>query len=454
MQRLIIKYLNASLLGLCLLFAMGAAFLWLCRPSEIQEVEPQTVKGTLPKGSFTQPAEAYSKVGDTVLSLHFKPPSLRLPDLKNVLVYYGKNGRPDAQNNHELLHFSFNGGKDCRPAPPGEKIFLIYNKKAEGCKYAFSPNNEPTSLWMQASALHQEAQVTVHLLDEGGNEIAEPEHARFFNLPEKEFARNMATSWEIGKWRVDATILARQRARWVGHDRFLEEHGGDEYKDAVGRQRIDFGEGEETYSLFVKLGDCLVSHNDKWQVVKPGDESINQPLLVIKRIDERLMNLELWDVQGKGKISLNLLKSSENFAQQNFDQLFKFIGARTRSQFVFEIDKERMLLKQKDWLLLTEAGWKKLATIPEIDDYVNRKLVGTLFVFDEIVRKEERQVIKGTVYNQSRTESYPVELAMQPSVMLDKANDKVLPGPAPAKGLEAIGRQKPKIDPPSYAKQE
>lgn len=457
MHRLIIKYLNGVILALCLLFALGAAFLWLCRPNEIQEAQPQVIKSTLPKGAFTQPQEAYSKVGEPVLSLRYQAPKLRIPDLKNLLIYYGKNGRPDSTKGNSLLHFSLVGSKETRPVASGDKLYFVLNRKGEGGKYSFSPQNQETPFWIEAIPVNQEAQITVNMLDEKGEPLTEPEHCRIFNLPEKEFTRSMVHNWELGKWKVDATLLARQRARWYGPDRFLEEHGGDEYQEAMGRQRIDFGEGEELYSLFVKLNDCMIYDQDHWRLVQPGDDSLSYPILVVKRVDERLMQLELWDVQGKGKVNLNLLKTSDNFTEQNFDQVFKFIGARTRSQFVFEVENERMLLRPKDWLILTELGWKKIETEKEIDDYVNRKLVGTLFVFDEILRKDERQMMKGTVYNQNRTESYPVELAMQSLRNNEKSLETILPDkerPEKEGGLENIGKNKPRIEPPSYAKQE
>lgn len=455
MQRKLIKYLNASILGLSILFALGAAFLWLCRPNEIPELEPQPIRNTLPKGAFSLTPADYKAVGEPILTLNYQPPALKLPDLKSIITYYGKNGRPDAQAGKELLHFAVNGGAS-RPTLPNEKVYLVYNPKSETSKYSFSPNNEKTSLWFEATPLNNEAVVTVHLYDDKGQKVTGPENFESFNLAEKEVARSQNTGWELGKWRVDATLLARQKARWVGHDRFLEEHGGQEFDQAVGSQRIDFGEGDEAYSLFVKPGDSLVYEKDQWKVVKPGDDSLKEPLMVVKRVDERLMNFELWDVQGKSKVILNLLKVSENFAQQNFEQIFKFLGARTRSQYVFEIDNERVLLSRHDWLLLTDTGWKKLETPKEIDDYVERKVVGTLFVFDSIIKKDDRQYMKGTVYNQSRTESYPVELAMQSVGPAEKQGNKPQPdsGMGKVKAAEAVGRKKPKIDPPSYAKQE
>jgi len=72
-----------------------------------------------------------------------------------------------------------------------------------------------------------------------------------------------------------------------------------------------------------------------------------------------------------------------------------------------------MLLSPHDWLLLTESTWKKLQTPEEIDAYVERRTVGPLFVFDQIERRDDRQVIIGSLYNSSRTEKVVIELSLQ-----------------------------------------
>jgi hypothetical protein len=134
---------------------------------------------------------------------------------------------------------------------------------------------------------------------------------------------------------------------------------------------------------------------------------------VIKKIEERLMNMELWDPEGKGKVSLNLLKSSEPQAPVNIQQKFKFVGARTRSQFVFEIDGDRLLLSPHDWLLLTKDGWIKLQTPEEIDAYVERKTPGPLFVFDSVEKRDDHLLLLGTLFNTSRTDMQPIEIPLQ-----------------------------------------
>jgi len=405
-----IAWINLGLGGGVSIFILLALLLTFMQQAEIEVLDSAAIKANAPKNAFTLAKQSYEAIGEPVFVLHSSPLNMQLPDLKRYLVYYGKNGRPDADSAHPLLFFAFTGNKAPCSVKPGERLYLLYDKKQTPAQYVFSPSNAPTAFWIEALAEGSEARIKVGMKDENDNILHEPESYASFSLPEKEFLRLGTSPWELGKWRVDGTLFARQKARWFGPDRFLERHGGEEFIQALGKQRIDFGEPAEAYSVFVGPSDCLIWEDDQWKVVKPGAESLGHPLMLVKKIDERLMNLELWDVDGKGKIVINLLKTAENWIPQNIQQSFKFVGARTRSQFVFEINKERMLLSPQDWLLLTDTGWKKLTTPEEIDEYVNRKTTGALFVFDGIQRKDDHQVLLGTMFNSSRTESQAVEL--------------------------------------------
>lgn len=421
-----LSWLNCSIAGAILCLLLGIGFFWFKKPSEILCSNPSSKNCTLPKGAFSLAPEAYNKIGEPLLALQSAPPSLQLPDLRQHLVYYGKNGRPDAQAVKMLLHFSFLGSKNIVSTRSGENLYLLYDKKSLPSRYTFSPDNAETSLWVEALPGENEASVKVVMKNDKGELIAEPEAYAQFKLPEKEFIRYAGSSWEIGGFRVDGTILARQRARWFGQDRFLEHHGGDDYKQIAGKQRIDFGENDEIYSIFVGVGDCLIWEGKQWKNITPSEESVKHPLLVVKKIDERLMTFELWDVDGKGKLVLNLLKSTEPWiANQNtITQMFKFVGARTRTQCVFEINRERMILCPSDWLLMTSKGWKKLTTPQEIDDYVKRKTHGTLFVFEGLTRKDDKQIMKGTLYNPSRSDLHLIEMPIQRGSKPGAAKDK------------------------------
>ena len=352
-----LSWLNCTLMGFALLFGGAGLIYWLKQPAEIICENLHSKECRLPKGAFELAEQAYQGVGESLFVLQQAPPVMQLPDLRQQLIYYGKNGRPDAQSQHTLLHFSLNGNnKAVVSISPGEKLYLVYDRKSGAGRYNFSANNEKTSLWVNGTLIDNEVQIQVTVENDKGERISEPEAFAQFRLPEKEFIRYAGANWEIGTFRVDGTLLARQRARWFGIDRFLEHHGGEEFKDITGKQRIDFGENDDLYSVFVKVGDCLVWDQKQWKMTTPGEASLNHPLLVVKKIDERLMSFELWDVEGKGKIVLNLLKSSEPWAIQNaqtLQHMFKFLGARTRTQCVFEINRERVILKPSDWLLFT-----------------------------------------------------------------------------------------------------
>lgn len=407
----ILAHVHKGLLGLSLLIVIiGTAFVFFAR-QEISLPSVSKVKTHLPKNSFQKEQESYESIGKGLFALSYVAPKMHLPDLKTHLVYFGQNGRPDVRLESPLLHFSIDGSKEIISARPKEKLFLQYQNQPG--KYIFSPGNQETSLWIIPQSQEGEAVVLVGMLDENGQEVASPESNARFQLNEKEVARTLQTAWDIGKWKVDGTLLARQRARWMGQDKFLERHGGEEFKAKAGKTRIDFGEKDETYSVYVDAGDILGWKDDHFEAMEPSKESQKYPILVVKKVDERLMNLELWDVEGKKKLALNLLKSMETWMPNDIQQEFKFIGARTKSQYVFEVDSEKMLLSPYDWLLMTEDGWKKLSSADQIDDYVDRRMVGTLFVFEGIDREGDQQIMKGHLYNPARTLVQDIELAVQ-----------------------------------------
>lgn len=408
-----ISWINFALAAVGTALLLMSLWFLFSRPSEIFLGKVQEEKTTLPKRAFALPENAYAEI-EKQLELQFTPMSIQLPDLRRFLIYYGKNGRPDANQKGILLHFGLNGIKESAAIAENQKLYLIYDRSSSPGKYIFSPNNSPTPLWVEPRVSGDEVTVHVGILDEKGNLIQEPALNAQFNLKGREFVR-AGSNWEIGNQRVDGTLLARQKTRWFGKDKFMERHGGEEYRDFIGKERLDFGEGSDMYSVYVSLGDTLIWEGNHWKVVKPGKDSLGHPLLVVKQIDDRLMKFELWDVEGRGSIALNLLKSLEPKGAQNLTKNFKFLGARTRSQFVFEIDNERVLLSPYDWLLYTDGNWKKLTTAQEIDDYVDRKIIGPLFVFDGIRKIGDQQVLSGALFNSTRSDFQAIELPVQQS---------------------------------------
>jgi hypothetical protein len=412
MMAQLLRWLPYGFISLQVFMGSLAAVYYFMRPQEIVQAPLQINERALPISSFQQSKEAYDYSQRAILSLLHTPPKLKIPDLKPFIVFQGKNARPDAEPSTQKMHFSFQGSKEAFSVAPGEKVYLVYDRKLQNNKYRLAHPSEESYLWISAQAEGNEAEVHVSMLDQDGFEITGDECDRAsFSLASKDSVRAQG-SWELGKWRVDATLLARQKARWVGQDKFFERYGGDEFSEQALKQRIDFVDGENSYAIYAKLGDCFVWQDERWTPVQPDRSTQTSPLLVVKKVDDRVMMLDLWDVEGRSKMGINLIKANESFAAKPLTEEFRFIGARTKTKVLFEIQKDRMILKPNDWLILTETGWKKLATPEEIDSYVERKLVGPLFIFEGLAREDEKQILKGTLVAPNRAEIHEVEIAI------------------------------------------
>lgn len=424
-----LSWINYSVAGMVLLLLLAALLLTLGSDHFNELPEEIVVPKKEPVSAFEQPQSSYNAIGGPAIKLNSTPVGLQLPDLRKILIYHGKNGRPDADPKTTFLNFGLAGMPGAIAIAPKTPTYIFYDKRLK--RYEFSPENAETPLWIEVFPDGNQASVLVRIKDEDGKTIATPSAYANFTLPEKPLVRTDSIPWEIGKQRVDGTLLARQKARWYGPDRFFERHGGQEFEHKIDRQRIDFGEGDNIYSVFVQIGDSLVWEDGHWVNAKPGPETLGKPLMVIKKVEDRLISFELWDNEGKTKVVLNLLKSPEAAPPANTLQSFKFVGSRTRSQFVFELNKKRIMLSPHDWLLQTDKTWKKLTTVKEIDDYVEGKTPGLLFIFDGVEKRDDKQVLVGTLFNKSRSDFQKIEMVMESGAGLTPAASGNAPSQSP-----------------------
>jgi len=397
---------------------------------------------TLPKSSF----ESNSLEGfhQGPFALKWSEPKMQLPDLQNVLVFYGLMQRPDVEPGKTLIHLSLAGQEEIVAFDVEKPIYLTYKRKSStgqgrifsqtgesenDSAYHFSENNSESPLWLDVALRGNSLEVKVNMLDERGEIVTSPAHFHLLHLTAHEIPRLKALGWELDSSRVDSTLLIRQKARWIGQDLFLEKHGGEEFAAVAAKERIDFLV-EEPYSCFIKEGSFLVWEEGRWHEAE-GRETIGRPLLVVKKKEERLITLELWDPQGKGKTLLTLVRSKDLAGFPNLDEEFKFIGAKTWAKFIVESHNARMILKPHDWLVLTEKGWVQLNSSDLIDDYVEQRLQGPLLVLSKLTKQNGKQVLTGHLFNTSRTEMETIELATTSNMTL--ASSYTLPPPSAVK---------------------
>lgn len=401
--------------GLTVAIGIAAALLFTLSSPALDEkpLPPLPKKTELPPSAFKVDHISYEKIGEGPFALEWKEPTIELPDLREELIYHGKNGRPDIKEGKTHFHISLKTSNVSLSAEEGVKTYLLYNKGS----YSFSPENSPTSLWVEMTPVSSDAagaeylNVIVTLKNRDGTLITYPEQSHLFTLKGTETKNAINSGWELpGGTRVDGSLLARQRARFIGSDLFFEKHGGEEFSYSQGRDRIDFIDNDTLYSCFVKEGDFLIWKEGKWNMPSPQDDTTKFPLLVAKKNDEKMLHFELWDASGKGKLPLNLIKIKMHEGLPEMGTEFRFVGAKTWSQFIVECRGTRMILRPGDWIVLSKEGWKKIETPDEVDAYVKQILTGPLFVLDKMVKKEGRQVLIGHLFNTSRTEVNDIEL--------------------------------------------
>jgi hypothetical protein len=405
MLRRCLTFVNILLAG-----ATGLVILFVCVNSfqastTIEVNEAISAAHVLPKRAFKPSQESLENLGAKLLPLKSTGSILELPDLRNVLTYYGTDGRPDAKDHAQQLNFLLKGETNSENTLENAPMYIHYDSSKTPGRYVFSSGGQETALWLQAKKLDKEVEITVFMKDENGKYIDTPTSFAKFLLKAKEPIRSKATNWELGTMRVDGTLLARQKARWYGSDQFLAVHGGDEFSMEKKKQRIDFTDAKNTYSVFVSEGSNLVWSENRWKEPLEGQNTQNLPLLHFTKINERLMNAELWDLGGKNRVSINLIKSNDVWSPKNYSQDFRFLGLKTRKQVIVEVKGEKMILRPDDWLLLGEGSWQKLSSIESIDDYVERRTTGMLFVFHGLTRQNNQQYLSGSLYNTSRSAS-------------------------------------------------
>lgn len=347
--------------------------------------------------------------------------SILLPDLREELLFLGKNQRPDLAK-EMAVYLAFKKNPEPQQVALHTPIYLKYSgsksKPREKGSYSFSPSNAKTPFWLELHAEEDRVVVTLFIENETGCPVVIPEEHHSFTLfLQEENKRNF--SWEIGGHRVDSTLLFRHGARLVGKDFFFELHGGKEFEFTASRERIDFISSEKLYSCFVKEKDFLLYKEGLWIVPKEGESSENYPLLFIKNINEKGMQLELWDESGRHKMALALIRSKPMEALPDITQEFKIVGAKTWVECIVECRSKRVILREGDWVLLTKEGWRKIASEQEVDDYVGQKLMGPLFVLDKIAKKNGRTQLLGHLFNSSRTACENVELLAQENPVLE-----------------------------------
>ncbi|ASD31018.1 hypothetical protein [Chlamydia abortus] len=371
-------------------------------------------------------------------------PELRekLPDLRQELVFLGSNNRPDACGGKFFLELATS--KDTYVASANEKVYLQVVPSPEGGIFTFSPEGKPTDLWLECRPLSMDnrIEVKVRLLGVNREVITSPKEREtlLLNAP----VRGME-SWEIGGVRVDASFPMKQKIRRIGSDKFLLMHGGSDYADKAVKERVDFVSlADENYSRYLAVGDILLWDGNCWQTCGEfRGKSSEVPLLEVKKIDEKVMVIEVWNVGGTSRQSMSLVKTmSSPIEVAEIIKEFEFVGMRSWSRPIIQAGGQRMILSPDDWVVYTGKSWEKITRKEQLEDYLSGKTQGPLLVFDKLEKDSREFVLRAHVFNAQRTLVEAVTLPLKPGFDVGYAASKeeAIPGRQALVGSEGTNR--------------
>ncbi|WP_082904998.1 hypothetical protein [Candidatus Chlamydia sanziniae] len=375
--------------------------LW-CAPNQVANFYKISLTAEECVGSIQDFPQA-EELSEGACALKFPEFEEKLPDLRQEVIFLGSNDRPDALGGKFTLELVSSG--DRYIAAPEEKVYLQMETSACGPRYFFSPAGISTELWLECRSLGLEGkiEVKVRLMGMHHAMISSPREREILFLNTR---TKIMDFWEIGGVKVDASFPIKQKIRRLGFDKFLLMHGGTEYADKATKERVDFVSiTGENYSRYLAIGDILLWDGSFWQTCGEFQgESSQVPLLEVKKIDDKIMLIDLWNVEGTMHQSVSLVKTLPSPMEvTEVMREIEFIGMRSWSRPIVLMGEQRMILSPDDWILRTETGWEKIMTVQQIQDYLSGMVSGPLFVFDKLEKDLSGFVLRGHMFNVQRT---------------------------------------------------
>ncbi len=361
----------------------------------------------IPRG-FLQPLSLEEALNSPPFRLAAIERPIRLPDLRSLIMFYGSNDRPDRSSHNRRLQFGMRGNPTVSTALVGEKVYFKYDTRSN----KWSLSDAPTPLTAVFSSPDPAVQVKVEFQDDKGVVINVPSEFHSFPLAPSPApaAAAQAHQWLCGSLPVDNTLLDRQGAVWWGQDEVVLAFGGKEMGYEASRQRVQVGAGENAYVLWVKEDDCFVYDDDRWNPVELGGKTVGKPLLQAQSIDAHAIHFQLWNPDGTVRHSLDLL-----YREAKCDikvPEIKMIGARSKKQWIAEIQGKRLTLTPDDWVLLKSDGFVQLDDSQLLDDYLQGRLTGNLLAFSGIEKVDGELCLMGTFYDSTRTLQAPFAISL------------------------------------------
>ncbi len=342
----------------------------------------------------------YEMIGSGPLALRPSPAFgwiARLADELNVIAY---NSRPDIELPQAQILLKLKNGKEQLTVLNGKTFYLKESQEGKGL--IFSP--DPTSLWVKPILLDSGSillEVGRKLISKEGEEGEEK--GQFIANLQGLSVRHSST--------IKIPLFVLQSAHFFSQDLLMQRYAGREYASLNQKTILDITTSLGSYALLISPGDYLLYEGNEWHVVGFQDLKIGDCIAYVRSISEKGIEIEAWDESGFCPTQVKIEKNRQQRPAFGSESMPSAIRLRTGTQVSCAFGKKRLILKQGDWLLKTANGWRNLRSAEDLQLYLERRLKGDLFVFDQIEKDPQGKFfMKGHFFDDTRTFMQSVSL--------------------------------------------
>ncbi|NGX34562.1 MAG: hypothetical protein K1060chlam1_00915 [Candidatus Anoxychlamydiales bacterium] len=310
-----------------------------------------------------------------------------IDSLKDEIEVQIVERRPDVKSKEERLEIKLKKTSKIIKIIENEKFYLSVDKNGN---FEFSQTKTPLAIFLKVmDKKNVKVVIETDLMDFVKGEKGK---TNYFIIESTYF---ISSSKEIEN-RDDFKLLVS--SKWFSKDELYGFYNKQNRAEASERLEID---GK---ILHLKLGDILIFKDGIWQKANSYENTQSYIIAKIKSVDSKILEIEAWDEESNKYIFALPIQQKQGFSIRT-DQFVSSVRKRTITHISCQIEKQRVILKEKDILIKKEGRWRLLKKDIDFDEIKNEEL----FYFDKIERKNNKNFFVGYLFNPMRTNFQKIE---------------------------------------------
>lgn len=344
-------------------------------------------------------------IGRGPLALHPSLGPSLLPDLGKEIIILARSSKPGMHPSSASVLVSTRGSLDKRTIYSGEQVF-VQQTKTESGETLYSFTDQRTPIWIRPLAsLSEEVSMEIGIFSPSKDKEGFFEEVSEVIVPEVRMTKE-------GGYGNSSYLSSLKEARYFGADLFFKAYGGKEYREMTAKMQLEIPSEAGVDVHYVSSGDYLEWHGGAWHSVSFDSIASDTPLVLVKNITAKEMELQVWDEKGFYPETIRLAMLSQSPTSKT-ELSSSAMRLKTSTQLACTLGRRRLVIKEGDWLLKVGRSWRVLRRAGDIDSYVHHKIRGELFVFDTLERQGGKTYVKGHLFDEMRTQMIPLSLAVE-----------------------------------------